>query len=88
MATYPVPLIRRQDYEAFRGIPTRNLPDTFDQWQYKHAEQAAHITGGGHIAEYIEIDPQEFADFCHATGQEASLQTIRFFAEEQFRRKP
>jgi hypothetical protein len=54
MGSFGVPLISREDYDAFRRILNRHLPDTYDEWpQFRSREiTERHATG------YTSIDVQ------------------------------
>jgi hypothetical protein len=67
--------IRASDYEPLRSIPTLGLPDTFNEWAYKRREFSTKICGGGNEAIGVEVEPNEFADFCRDQDNRQSPQS-------------
>lgn len=61
MAEQIIALIRKEDFEAFRRILGKNLPDAYDDWSYLVTDRAHQIARNGHRAISVEVDPDEFA---------------------------
>ncbi len=87
MTRHPVPTIRRQDYEAFRRIPTHDLPSTFAGWDNDRDDEMMRISGAGDHAVRVEIAPNEFAAYCRNGKKRADPQSMAEFVTEIFRRQ-
>jgi uncharacterized protein YcaQ len=61
--------IRRENYDAIRDLPTRDLPRTFDEWASQRDQEAAEILGGGNHVGRVEVKADRFADFCRKTNR-------------------
>ena len=81
MATTWLPIIRREDYEAFRGLLGNNLPDTYDEWSKLHDDQILQIARGGHTVRGVKVYPDEFAVWLTAHRQDRTLHGLRWVAE-------
>ena len=80
---YELPLIRADDYDAFRAIPTLDLPDTYDEWLQLFSERKLeHAQRGFRIIE-VEINSGEFTRYLRAKGTSANLQILRNFTIEK-----
>ena len=66
MISAHVPLIASADYETFRTI-INEMPKTFAQWQHLRSQNIAKYISNGWQAVNVEVDPHEFARYCHAT---------------------
>jgi hypothetical protein len=80
MATFYQPLIRSEDYQAFRRLLQADLPDSFEVWGEMRFERLAKLRNAGHDTPDIEVNPTEFIAHCHATGQNPSLHALWNFA--------
>jgi hypothetical protein len=87
MARSPVPAIRSQDYDAFRRIPTHDLPGTFAGWDNDRDDEEARIAAAGDLPVRVDISPNEFAAFCRAGKKRADPKSMAEFVAEIFRRQ-
>src|SRR5579862_4068019 len=87
MARLPIPAIRRQDYDAFKRIPTHDLPGTFTGWDNDCDDEVARIREAGDFAVKVEIAPNEFAAYCRNGKKRADLKSMAEFVAEIFRRQ-
>ena len=87
MARVPIPAIRRQDYEAFRRIPTHELPGTFAGWDNNCDDEVARVRDAGDFAVRVEIAPNEFAAFCRNGKKRVDMRSMAEFTAEIFRRQ-
>ncbi len=76
-------IINRDDYEAFRNIPTRDLPDTYDEWLQLSAQSRLEWGRAGAEIVEIEVHSDEFARFLSATGQPANMKSLWDFVREK-----
>lgn len=76
------PVIRRNEYEAFRAILNDSLPATFGTWLHVRRENGMHMVRHGHEVADVEVRPDEFASYCSAAGQKLALQDLWLFAHE------
>jgi hypothetical protein len=79
MATRRIPIIRREDYEAFCNVPTRGLPMTFAEWELKTRESEARNIGGGHDVEPVVVNLAEFLEYCRTAQQQPSCDSLELF---------
>ena len=87
MARLPIPAIRRQDYDAFKRIPTHDLPGTYTGWDNDRDDDVTRIGAGGDYAVRVEISPNEFAAYCRAGKKRADMKSMAEFVAEIFRRQ-
>jgi hypothetical protein len=59
----------------------KNMPDTFEDWKALVQRQCEEIEGTGNTAIRADIDPETFADWCHAHGFLANSQGRSAFAD-------
>jgi hypothetical protein len=71
--------ITRENYESFRRV-LNDAPETFDEWEYKCREKAAHIESSGSRICFVNLDPNEFAADCRATGAPPNMHSLDNFA--------
>jgi hypothetical protein len=83
MVTMFIPTIAAKDYDAFRRLMNRDLPDSYDKWLHLVLQMTADNDGKGHISEPVDLDPHEFTRFLGATGNTANLHSLRNFAFEK-----
>ena len=86
MATFFRAVISRENYESFRRL-LNDAPKTFDEWEHKSRQDAAHIESSGNSIVYFDIDPDEFAADCRATGAPTNLQSLNSFTFKTGTRK-
>ncbi len=80
MGTYFFPLIRREDFEAFRRVMKGEFPATFEKWHYLRLKEVSDEQGAGQTAVDVQIDPDEFAEFCLTSGASPDRDTLYRFA--------
>lgn len=68
MATWFIPTIAKTDYESFRRVLGRNLPDTYDEWLYLANKRSLDNIAKGNESKPIELNADEFARYCRTTG--------------------
>jgi hypothetical protein len=83
MAAYPIPLIHRQDYDAFRRLMGADLPHTYDEWLKLHGEYGTGLLKQGHNTRQIEVHLDEFSRFCRSRNVNANRKTLLDFAIEK-----
>ena len=85
MAVY-YPKIRPTDYDAFRSVLHPDLPNTYNEWLDLAREQMRQIilTRAGNPIE-VEINPHEFAVYCHSGRHARTLDSLKRFATEKGR---
>lgn len=83
MATKFIPTIRKTDYDSFRRIINRDLPNTYDEWLNLAAKITADNGGRGHVSNSVEVNPDEFAKYLRAVGGDANLHFLERFAYEK-----
>jgi len=80
---YELPVIRSDDYDAFRAIPTLDLPDTYDEWLKLFAERKSeHAQRAFRIIE-IKVNSHEFARYLAAKRTPGNLKTLSDFTIEK-----
>jgi hypothetical protein len=83
MATLWIPFTSEQDFEAFKRILGRNLPDTYDGWRQLVTDRADRHLEVRQQVVIKEADPNEFAEWLTATGREATLNALDTFVFQQ-----
>jgi hypothetical protein len=73
--------VRLENYDTLRSIPTKGLPDTFDEWRQQRDQKSAQIISGGNQFRLVEIDPYEFSDFCRKSNRAADMDALADFVE-------
>jgi hypothetical protein len=81
---YPLPIIRRHDYDTFRSLDGFDLPDTYDEWFNLHTNEKRERNQAGFDVVEVEVNPSEFARFCRARGGRAQGQRLLDFTIEKF----
>jgi hypothetical protein len=87
MITVYLPVIHRNDYETFRTVMGRNLPDTHDEWRYLALKKKDEAVLCGHEVFEIEVYPDEFVGYASLHGDERTLHALQNFAFEKGTRK-
>lgn len=74
--TYP--WLKRNDYEAIKRLVGKNsnLPDTFDEWLERETERIEHLKTVGEIAKKVEVNSEDFAAWCTASGTNCNDYTL------------
>lgn len=70
----------KEDYQVFRGLIGKDLPDTYDEWRQFHTDNAASLIKNGHDVRYVEAYPSEFISFCSAGERKCNLDSLEDFA--------
>jgi len=90
MSIFYFPKIAAADYESFRRILKDDIPDTFDMWtRSQDSQKAEHILKWGADSKcvHVEVDANEFAAYCRATGNDYTPYSLRNFLYEKGSRK-
>lgn len=77
---FVLPVIRREDYDAFSRDVGLNLTTTFDQWTKLLISEAAEARQQGRTVIETEINYPEFKQFCDKNGRKPNPQTLLEFA--------
>jgi hypothetical protein len=80
--SYELPIISQNDYDAFRRIPTRDLPDTYNEWLKMLAERKLEHARLGYRIIEVKVNPHEFARYLTTAGQPGNLKTLADFTLE------
>ena len=83
MATQFIPKIAREDYQSFRQILDPHLPDTYDEWLDLVSQVTGDNIGRGRISETIEVNPDEFSNYCLTTRSSPNLHVLKNFAHQK-----
>jgi hypothetical protein len=80
-----MPLIRPEDYPAFRKLAPDNpdFPESYDQWLYWRIQYAANEEGHGHRVKYVEVRPSEFELYCRERNKCPNSMALDWFASEK-----
>ncbi len=85
---YELPFIQANDYGAFRRLMNGDIPDTYDEWLKLIAKRRREEAPRRDAIRDIQVDPDEFARYCDATGQRCNNAALTRFTIEKARRKP
>ena len=77
---FVVPVIRREDYDAFRRDIGQNLADTYDEWAKLFADELAEARRQGKTVIEAIVHYDEFLAFCVANGHKPNPQILLDFA--------
>jgi hypothetical protein len=80
---YVLPVINANDYDAFLCLPTRDLPNTYDEWLDLAAQRKLENARLGHRVVEVQVNSGEFAKYLGRTGQPGNLKTLRDFTIEK-----
>ena len=80
--TYELPIIAPNDFDAFRRLPTRDLPDTYDEWFNLVSERRLEREYLGFKIIEVQVNANEFTRYLSRTGVGASLKTLADFCRE------
>jgi hypothetical protein len=81
--TYELPIIEAADYDAFRDLPTHDLPNTYNEWLKLFAERKLEYGQRGFRIVEVKVNSREFARYLSATGQRGNLKTLADFTLEK-----
>ena len=77
---FVLPVISREDYDAFRRDVGLNLADSFDDWSKLLAGEVAEARQQGRKVILAPINYDEFTRYCDANGKKPDSQTLLDFA--------
>jgi hypothetical protein len=77
------PLIRREDYDAFRRLAGADFPDSYDVWFNLASKEDLQRTRVGYRVEQRQVDPDEFARYCSAYKTRADGISLAQFVREK-----
>jgi len=80
---FELPAIRPDDYRAFRDIPTRDLPNTYDEWLQLVAKRRLERGQAGFVVVDIQIEPHEFARYLSRMRHDGNLKSLADFCKEK-----
>ena len=83
--TFYSAVILQKDYEAFRRLLGKQLPDTDNEWRHLHDHQIAEQRGAGLEIIEVEIYPDEFIRFCNRLKVPAEFKMLDDLASERDR---
>jgi len=78
--TFIFPLIRREDYDAFRRDVGSNLADSYDEWTKLCAAEVAEARLQGKNVVLAPVNFEEFTQYCRAKGKRPDPQILLDFA--------
>lgn len=79
-AIFTLPILHREDYDAFRRDVGPDLADTYDEWMEFFAEQRDEAVRRGETVIDVQINHHEFIRFCRASGAHPNLKLMLDFA--------
>jgi hypothetical protein len=81
--------IAPKDYEAFKRLmpDDPDFPNTYDEWLKLANKEIAEIQAAGHFIERVEVYPNEFAAYCHASGIDGNSALLHAFSVAKARKK-
>jgi hypothetical protein len=79
-AVFPVPIIPRHRYAAFRHDVGSDLADTYDEWLKVVHKIRGDEFGPGETLVEVPVDRERFMAFCAATGIAPNGKTLLDFA--------
>jgi hypothetical protein len=86
MPTFYFPKLTADNYEIFRRLTKFSMPETFAQWEQQQAskkdEYCSEWSPYG-ICVDVEVTPNEFKQFCAATGYACTQQALDSLAFEK-----
>jgi hypothetical protein len=87
VATTYSPIIKKDDYDAFRSLINSDMPDTFDEWAYQRGEADLQYTRRGLAVRRIEVHPDGFVAYLLAQRAKASRHELDSFAAQEAARQ-
>ena len=80
---FPIPIIPKHQYDAFRRELRPDLSDTYDQWlEFVRQHRSERLRQGETILD-VEVDLDEFTRFCATNGTKPNLKSLLDFAIEK-----
>jgi hypothetical protein len=83
VSTKFIPMIAKDNYESFKRILNRHLPDTYDEWLYLTAKRSLENVAMGNASEPIEAHFDEFIRYCLTVGDDPDLNVLDNFAYQK-----
>lgn len=77
-------LIDANDYDAFRNLPTRDLPDTHNEWLKLTAKNKLERSQLGFRCVEVKVNSHDFANYLRAKGEAGNLKTLADFSHVKF----
>ena len=77
---FVIPVIRRNDYDAFRHDVGSTLANTYDEWVKLLAKEVAEARQSGKTVVEAEVNYDEFTAYCRATGKKPDPMVLLEFA--------
>ena len=77
---FVLPVIRRQDYDAFRRDVGPNLANSYDEWTRLFAHEVAEARRIGKTVIEAEVNYDDFTRYCHANGKKPDPISLLEFA--------
>ena len=77
---FVLPVIRREDYDAFRRDVGPNLSNTYDEWAKLLANEVAEARRIGKTVVEAEVNYDEFTRYCRTTGKKPDPMVLLDFA--------
>ena len=79
----PLPIIRPDQYKAFRGEMGTDLPNTQDEFAELIKNQRNEALRRGEIPVPVDVEFHEFKRFCGSRGTKPNAKTLTDFAIEK-----
>jgi hypothetical protein len=73
---FVVPVICREDYDAFRRDVGSTLANTYEEWVNLLSKEVAEARGSGKTVVEAKVNYDEFRRYCSTTGKKSNLQPI------------
>ena len=77
---FVIPVIRREDFDAFRRDVGSTLANTYDEWVRLLAKEVAEARRNGKTVVEVEVNYDEFERYCRTTGKKPDPMVLLEFA--------
>ena len=77
---FVIPVIRRNDYDAFRHDVGSTLANTYDEWVKLLTKEVAEARQSGKTVVEAEVNYDEFTAYCRANGKKPDPMVLLEFA--------
>jgi hypothetical protein len=77
---FVLPVIRREDYDAFRRDVGANLAATYDEWAKLFDREVAEARKSGKTVVEAAVDYDAFTRYCRDSGKKPDPQLLLQFA--------
>jgi hypothetical protein len=74
------PLIEKRDYEEFRKLLPKELPQTYHAWE---SEQRQEITSSDATFSRVVVKPTDFAEWCESQRCDYTLKSLYDFVRRK-----